>query len=143
MNNKKWGINKDLEVAHQHIILVLRLPLLCVFFFGSWGEGKIGVPGEKPLGAKKRTKDNSTTYGVHARIWTRFECSDHYTFPASLTFTILTLSGGNGGFDCDEEERGQVRDTLLEKWWRNTEVNMRRKKSCRHLKSVKSIFKTF
>lgn len=47
---------------------VLRLPFLANFFFGSGAEEKIGEPGEKPLGAKDRTKDNSTTYGVHAGI---------------------------------------------------------------------------
>ena len=37
--------------------LLGTLPKLELEFgsFGFWGEGKIGVPGEKPLGADKRT----------------------------------------------------------------------------------------
>ena len=47
-----------------------------------WGEGKTGVPREKPLGARERTKNKLNSYGVDAGIWTRAklvggECSHH------------------------------------------------------------------
>ena len=58
------------------------------FEFGSvgfWGEGKTGVPGEKPLGAKREPTTNVS------QMWRRYgclkpghidvgdECSDHCT----------------------------------------------------------------
>ena len=36
-----------------------------------WGEGKTGVPREKPLVAKKRTNNKLNPHGVDAGIWTQ------------------------------------------------------------------------
>ena len=38
---------------------------------GFWGEGKTGVPREKPLVAKKRTNNKLNPHGVDAGIWTQ------------------------------------------------------------------------
>lgn len=36
--------------------------------FWSWWEGRVGVPGEKPLGGQYRTNKTQPTYGVEAEI---------------------------------------------------------------------------
>ena len=66
-----------------------------------WGEGKTGVPEEKPLAAKERTKNKLN----HAGIWTRDtlvggECSHHCTIRYSLSddkisYNIVRIAGYN------------------------------------------------
>ena len=52
-------INNDLEVAHPQSGSSSTWFLVELEFgnVGFWGEGKTGVPGEKPLGAKERTNN--------------------------------------------------------------------------------------
>ena len=57
--NNTYNNNKDLEVAHPQsgsssIRLLIKLEFGNV---GFWGEGKTGVPAEKPLGAKEGTNN--------------------------------------------------------------------------------------
>ena len=58
-----------------------------------WGEGKTGVPGEKPLGARERTNNKLNPHVVDAGIWTwatlvAGECSHHC---ATLALRSLAL----------------------------------------------------
>ena len=52
-------MNNDLEVAHPQSDSSSTWFLVELEFenAGFWGEGKTGVPGEKPLGAKERTNN--------------------------------------------------------------------------------------
>ena len=52
-------MNNDLEVAHPQSGSSSTWFLVELVFgnVGFWGEGKTGVPGEKPLGAKERTNN--------------------------------------------------------------------------------------
>ena len=56
-------------------------------FKWHWGEGKTGVPGEKPLGAEKRTNNPYMTPVAASGNWTRAilvggERSHHCAIPA-------------------------------------------------------------
>ena len=56
---------------------------------GFWGEGKTGVPGEKPLGAKERTKNKLNPH----MAWTPgFEPGPHWWEASALT-TAPSLAG--------------------------------------------------
>ena len=52
--------------AHDKVLTIIQIKLEFgnVFFFlgGGGGEGKTGVPAEKPLGARKRTKNKLNPY---------------------------------------------------------------------------------
>ena len=83
---------------------------------GFWGEGKTGVPGEKPLGAGKRTITLSPHETPDLRIepgshW--WECSHHYAIPAPLLSSLirlrlLTISYLAGDFDRDKNKGQQA-----------------------------------
>ena len=89
-----------------------RLMIKCLtiiqieFEFGNgcfWGEGKTGLPGEKPLGTRKRTNNKETqpTYDAGSGNRTldtlvRGERSHHCTIPAHLKETKL-LKGRRRG----------------------------------------------
>ena len=66
---------------------------------GFWGEGKTGVPGEKPLRVRERTKLKQTqpTYGMDTGIWTR-----------------ATLVGGRSSHHCAiPSKKQQIKSNLL------------------------------
>ena len=58
--------NNDLQVAHPHSGSLSTWFLVELEFenVGFWGEGKTGVPGEKPLGAKERTNNKLNPHMV-------------------------------------------------------------------------------
>ena len=61
---------------------------------GFWGEGKTGVPGEKPGSKGGNQQQTQPTYGVDAGIWTRAtlvegECSYHCATLAPLPSLLL------------------------------------------------------
>ena len=104
-NNNNNNNDNDLQVAHPQsgssstwFLVELEFGNVVVvvgFFF--WGEGKTGVPGEKPLRAKKRNqKQIQPTYGVHAGIWTRAtlvggERSRHCAMPCSPINNLIKI----------------------------------------------------
>ena len=57
MNKINTYINNNLQVAHPHSGSSSTWFLVELEFgnVGFWGEGKTGVPGEKPLGTRERT----------------------------------------------------------------------------------------
>ena len=57
---------------------------------GFWGEGKTGVPGEKPLGAGKRTNKLSP----HETLDLRIEPGSHWWEASALTTTPSLLPTG-------------------------------------------------
>ena len=73
-NNDEDDGDDDLEVGHPQSGSLSTWFLVELEFgnVGFWKEGKTGVPGEKPLGAKERTnyKLYPHNYGVNAGIWT-------------------------------------------------------------------------
>ena len=74
-NNDEDDGDDDLEVGHPQSGSLSTWFLVELEFgnVGFWKEGKTGVPGEKPLGAKERTnyKLYPHNYGVNAGIWTQ------------------------------------------------------------------------
>ena len=56
---------------------------------GFWGEGKTGVPGEKPLVAKEKTngKLSPHNYGVDAGPGPRWQKRSHHCSPQKLGWT--------------------------------------------------------
>ena len=76
--------NKDLEVAYpQSGSSSTRLLIELEFGnVGFWGEGKTGVPGEKPLGAKERTNNK---LNPHMASMPGFEPGPHWWKASALT----------------------------------------------------------
>ena len=71
----------DWEVAHRHGGSSSTWYLVELEFgnVGFWGEGKTGVPEEKPaLGVKERTNNKLNPHGVDTGIWTRATPHDIY-----------------------------------------------------------------
>ena len=56
--------NNNLEVAHPQSGSSSTRFLIDLEFgnVGFWGEGKTGVPGQKPSGAKERTKNKLSSH---------------------------------------------------------------------------------
>ena len=79
----KW-INGDLEVAHPQSGSLSTSFLVELEFgnVGFWGEGKTGVPGEKPLGAKERTNNK---LNPHMASTLGFEPEPHWWEASALT----------------------------------------------------------
>ena len=63
--------NNDLEVAYPQSGSSSTWFLVELEFgnVGFWGEGKTGVPGEKPLGAKEGTKNKQTPPHDYNNLW--------------------------------------------------------------------------
>ena len=76
--------NNDLEVAHPQSGSSSTLFLLLLEFgiVGSWGEGKTGVPGQKPLGAKESTNNK---LNPHMASKSGFEPGPHWWEASALT----------------------------------------------------------
>ena len=83
-----------LEVAYSHsgsssTWFLVELKFAGIVYF--WGEGKTGLPGDKPLGEKERTNNKlDPNDSVDAGIWTRAtlvggECS-HYCATLAAQF---------------------------------------------------------
>ena len=70
-------MNNDLEVAHPQSGSSATWFLVELEFgnVGFWGEGKTGVPGEKPLGAKERTNNK---LNPHMASTSGFEPGPHW-----------------------------------------------------------------
>ena len=82
MNNN--NNNNDLEVAHPQSGYS-STPFLIELEFGNvgfWGEGKTGVPGENPLGAKERTNNK---LNPHMASTPGFEPGPHWWEASALT----------------------------------------------------------
>ena len=64
-------INNDLEVAHLQSVSSSTWFLVELEFgnVGFWGDGKTGVPGEKPLGAKERTNNKLRSWILDSITW--------------------------------------------------------------------------
>ena len=87
-------------------MVVLRLPdswsnwSLEMLVCDAWGEGKTGVPGEKPLAARDNQQQTQPTYCVVSEIWTRAtllegECNHQCATlapPTSNRLCVLTVS---------------------------------------------------
>ena len=68
--SKNWGVLEN------------SLKRVRAFRFGCWREGKSGVPGEKPLGAKERTNNKLNSH----MAWTSgFEHEPHWWEARALT----------------------------------------------------------
>ena len=76
--------NNDLDVAHPQSGSSSTLFLIEVEFgnVGFWGEGKTGVPGEKPLGTKERTNNK---LNPHMASTPGFEPGPHWWEASALT----------------------------------------------------------
>ena len=59
--------------------------------FGFWGEGKTGVPGEKPLGAEKRTNNK---LNLHMTPGPWIEPGTHWWEASALTTAPSLLPAG-------------------------------------------------
>ena len=77
-------ITYDLEVAHPQSGSLSTWFLVELEFgnVGFWGEGKIGVPEEKPLGAKERTNNK---LNPHMALTPAFEPGPHWCETSTLT----------------------------------------------------------
>ena len=86
----KNKINNDLQVAHPHSGSSSTWFLVELEFenVGFWGEGKTGVLGEKPLGARERTNNK---LNPHMSSTPRFEPGPHW-WKASVLTTALPLA---------------------------------------------------
>ena len=93
-------INNDLEVAHPHSGSSSTWFLVELEFgnVGFWGEGKTGVPGEKPLGARERTNNKLNSHmasmpGFEPGPLTLLggECSHHYATLSPQKRKIISL----------------------------------------------------
>ena len=76
--------NNDLEVAHPQSGSSSTWFLIELEFgnVGFWGEGKTGVPGEKPLGARERTNNK---LNPHMASTPGFEPGPHWWEASALT----------------------------------------------------------
>ena len=83
-------INNDLEVAHPQSGSSSTWFLVELEFGndGFWGEGKTGVPGENPLGAKERTNNK---LHPHMASTPGFEPAPHW-WEASVLTTAPSLA---------------------------------------------------
>ena len=83
-NNNNNNNNKDLEVAHPQSGSSSTWFLVELEFgnVGFWGEGKTGVPGEKPLGARERTNNK---LNPHMESKPGFEPGPHWWEASTLT----------------------------------------------------------
>ena len=90
--------NNDLDVAHPQSGSSSTLFLIEVEFgnVGFWGEGKTGVPGEKPLGTKERTNNK---LNPHMASTPGFEPGPHWW---------LTLVGGERSHHWQFDNLGHV-----------------------------------
>ena len=84
VNFKSNNNNNDLEVAHPQSGSSSTLFLLVLAFgnVGSWGEGKTGVPGGKPLAAKENTNKK---LNPHIASTPGFEPGPHWWEASALT----------------------------------------------------------
>ena len=86
-------INNDLKVAHPHCAS-LSTWFLVELEFGNvsfWGEGKTGVPGEKPSWQGREPTTNSThIHGVDAGIWTRATLVGGEWFHLCATLALIS-----------------------------------------------------
>ena len=76
--------NNNLEVAHPQSRCSSTWFLVELEFenVGFWGEGKSGVPGEKPLGARERTNNKLNSH-MASTPW--FEPGPHWWEASTLT----------------------------------------------------------
>ena len=83
-NNNNNNNNSDLEVAHLQNGSSSTQFLTKLEFgnVGFYGEGKTGVPGEKPLGARERTNNK---LNPHMASTTGFESGPHWWEASALT----------------------------------------------------------
>ena len=92
-NNNNNNNNNDLEVAHPHShsgSSFTWFPVELEFWnVGFWGEGKSGVPGEKPLGAKERTNNK---LNPHMASTPGFEPGPNWWEASALTTATPLLS---------------------------------------------------
>ena len=100
-NNVNDDDDDDLEGGHPQSGSLSTWFLVELEFgnAGFWKEGKTGLPGEKPLGAKERTNNKlyPHNYGINAKIWTQAmlvvgECSHHCAIPCSPYFEAEILN---------------------------------------------------
>ena len=93
VNNNNNNYNNDLEVAHPHShsgSSFTWFPVELEFRnVGFWGEGKSGVPGEKPLGAKERTNHK---LNPHMASTPGFEPGPNWWEASALTTATPLLS---------------------------------------------------
>ena len=82
--NNNINDNNDLEVAHPQSGSSFTRILIELEFgnVGFWGEGKTGVPREKPLGAKGRTNNKLNS---HMAPMPGFEPGPHCWEASALT----------------------------------------------------------
>ena len=76
---------------------------------GFWGEGKTGVPGEKPLGARERTNNK---FNPHMASVPGFEPGP-YWWEASASHHCATLAPQRAYPDCFLLETAQRRISLI------------------------------
>ena len=93
-NKWKNKINNDLQVAHPHSGSSSPWFLVELEFgnVGFWGEGKTGVPGEKPLGTRERTNNK---LNPHMASTPGFEPGPPWWEASALTTTPPLLPKGH------------------------------------------------
>ena len=100
INNNNNNNNDDLEVAHPQSGSSSTQFLIELEFenAGFWGEGKTWIPGEKPLGTKKRTNNklNPHMASTPGHIGGRQALSPlhHPLPPQTLNFNTVESSAG-------------------------------------------------